>query len=58
MTQQQEQQRLFEVTLVKPHTHAGKQFEAGAKLKVNEPTRAWMAANKIINALGAQGGDK
>ena len=45
---QKAEQKLVEVTLLKPHTHAGVPHAAGAKLKVNEPTRDWLATNQII----------
>jgi hypothetical protein len=41
-------QKLVEVTVQKPHTHAGVKYQAGAKVKVNEAERDWLAANKII----------
>lgn len=44
----QQPQKLVEVTLAKPHTHAGVDYAAGAKLDVSEPIRDWMAANDII----------
>lgn len=41
------QQKTVEVTLAKHHTHAGKAFQAGAKIKVTEPERDWLLANKV-----------
>lgn len=38
----------FEVTLDKPHTHAGVRHEAGAKIQVTEPERDWLIANQIV----------
>lgn len=42
------EQKLVEVTLLKPHTHAGVRHAAGAKVKVNEAERDWLAAKQII----------
>lgn len=42
------EQKLVEVTLLKPHTHAGVPYDADAKIKVNEAARNWLADNKII----------
>lgn len=41
------QQKTVEVTLAKDHNHAGKAYQAGAKIKVTEPERDWMVANKV-----------
>lgn len=38
----------LEVTLAKPHTHAGARFDAGAKIQVTEPERDWLVANQIV----------
>lgn len=40
--------KLVEVTLAKPHKHAGKSYLAGAKIKVSEPERAWLTTHHII----------
>ena len=37
-----------EVTLAKPHTHAGARFDAGAKIQVTESERDWLIANQIV----------
>lgn len=42
--------RLVEVILTQPHTHAGQASPAGAKLKVDEPTRDWLVAQGVVNA--------
>lgn len=42
------EQKLVEVTLLKPHIHAGVRYATGAKIKVNEAVCDWLAANKII----------
>ena len=44
----QQPQKLVEVTLAKPHTHARRPYAAGEKLSVTEPVRDWMASNQII----------
>lgn len=55
----EQKQKTVEVTLAKPHTHAGTPHPAGAKIQVSEPVRAWMVENKIVEgAAGAKGGDK
>lgn len=40
--------KLVEVTLAKPHTHADKDYPAGAKISVSEPDRDWLLEQKII----------
>ena len=40
---------LFEVTLVKPHTHAGEPEPAGAKINVSGPERAFLESVGVIN---------
>ena len=45
--------KLVEVTLAKPHTHAGKDYDAGDKIKVDEPTAKWLADNQVINVTAA-----
>jgi hypothetical protein len=45
--------KLVEITLVKPHTHAGKDHAAGDTLQVDEPTAKWLADNEIINIPAA-----
>ena len=40
---------MVEVTLTRPHTHAGVDYPAGAKITVREADRAWLAAHKVIN---------
>lgn len=42
------EQKQVEVTLLKPHTHAGKSYDTGAKIKVDEASRDWLVANKVI----------
>ncbi|WP_444811067.1 DUF7210 family protein [Stenotrophomonas sp. LC732] len=41
-------QKLVEVTLDKPHTHAGVQYDAKAKIKVSEADREWLVANRVV----------
>jgi len=38
----------FEVELIKPHTHAGKDMIAGEKIKVTASQRTWLQAEKVI----------
>lgn len=45
--------QLVEVTLAKPHTHAGVPYDTGAKIKVSAPIAKWLADHKIINAPAA-----
>lgn len=45
-----EQPKLVEVTLAKPHKHAGINYAAGAKIMVSEPERKWLKDHKIIEA--------
>lgn len=40
-------QQLVEVTLGKAHEHAGKQHQAGEKIKVSEPEAKWLTDNGI-----------
>lgn len=37
-----------EVTLKKPHRHAGKDHEAGDKIKVTEWQRNWLKEREVI----------
>lgn len=41
------QQKTVEVTLAKDHNHAGKAYQAGAKIKVTEPERDWLITHKV-----------
>jgi hypothetical protein len=43
-------QKLVEVTLGKPHTHAGVQYADGAKIKVSEAEREWLIAHDVVTA--------
>jgi len=43
-----EKTKQVEVTLAKPHSHDGKSFPAGAKIKVSELERDWLVMHKII----------
>lgn len=52
MSEKQET-KLVEVTLAKRHTHAGVEYAAGTKIKVDEPTAKWLADNKVINVSAA-----
>lgn len=45
--------KLVEVTLAKPHSHAGVAYAAGNKIKVDEPTAKWLADNKVIHVSAA-----
>lgn len=37
-----------EVTLLKPHTHAGRDYAAGDKLTVRPPIATWLRAHGVI----------
>ncbi len=50
MSDKKEQLKLVEITLAKPHTHAGVPYAAGEKIKVTEADRDWLQANAIVNA--------
>lgn len=41
-------QKLEEVTLAKPHTHEGVDYEVGAVIKVNTADKEWLTQNEII----------
>lgn len=47
--QKNPEQKLVEVTLAKPHTHAGNSYAAGAVIKVTESDRAWLIQNNVVN---------
>lgn len=36
------------VTLLKPHTHAGKAHEKGAEIEVDAATAAWLRAAEVV----------
>lgn len=38
----------FEVKLLKPHTHAGKDHEAGATIHVTERQRTFLVESEVI----------
>lgn len=38
----------FPVKLLKPHTHAGKELEAGATIQVTERQRVFLAESEVI----------
>jgi len=38
-----QQSKRVEVTLAKPHTHGGRDYQAGDKIEVTEAQRAWLA---------------
>lgn len=44
---EKQEPRLVEVTLAKPHTHAGVDYAAGARIKVDESTAKWLADNQV-----------
>ncbi|MEK1889440.1 MAG: hypothetical protein AAAB35_18135 [Phyllobacterium sp.] len=41
---------LYEVTLLKPHTHGREDFPIGATIKVNAAQRDWLIAQGVISA--------
>lgn len=49
MNEKKQEPKLVEVTLAKPHTHAGEPKAIGEKIKVTEPERDWLAAKQTIN---------
>lgn len=40
--------KLQQVKLLKAHTHEGKEYDEGAEIGVDEPTRQWLIDNKVI----------
>lgn len=48
MSEKQEPKKLVDVKLDKPHTHAGQQYAAGAKIKVTETERDWLQTAGVI----------
>ena len=43
-------QEKVEVILAKAHTHAGKPYAKGDKIKVRPSQKVWLAANNVIAA--------
>lgn len=60
MTKEAAGPKRVEVTLIKPHRHAGEKHAAGAKIRVTEPERDWLVANGVIEkpAEAPAGGKK
>lgn len=54
MSETKHEQKLVEVVLAKPHTHAGLAYDAKAKIQVTAPERDWLIAQQIVNAPPAQ----
>lgn len=48
MTDKQPQPKRVEVTLDKPHTHAGKPYAAGGKIMVTEAEADWLRKAGVI----------
>lgn len=46
--------KLVEVTLGKPHTHAGVPYAAGAKIKVTEADRDWLQQAGVIKTASEE----
>jgi hypothetical protein len=46
-----------EVTLLKPHTHAGKTYQPGDKIRVTPDVAQWLFDNRIIKILPGQKSD-
>lgn len=42
------EQPLIKVTLLKPHTHAGLEYAAGADIEVDAPTQAFLIQVEVI----------
>lgn len=51
MSETKKEPKLVEVTLAKRHTHAGVDYDIGAKIQVTEPEKAWLVDNKIVGEL-------
>ncbi len=49
----QNEPKLEEVELLKPHEHGGEQHPAGAKILVNAPDKAFLIEHEIIAAPAA-----
>jgi len=45
---------LIEVELIKPHTHAGKQYQKGDKIKVSKDIAKWLLKMNVINEKGKE----
>jgi hypothetical protein len=39
---------MHKVKLLKPHTHASRQYQAGDEIEVSAPVRDWLAARGIV----------
>lgn len=39
---------LIEVTLAKPHTHRGKGYAKGEKIKVTAQQKAWLQTHEVV----------
>jgi len=50
--------KTIKVTLLKAHKHAGKDYKAGAKIDVTEPTRDWLLGRGVIEAAAPVVEDK
>lgn len=48
MSKPKSEKRLVEVSLAKAHTHAGRTYQAGAKIKVDEFTQRWLVQNQVV----------
>lgn len=48
MTDKQPEPKRIEVTLDKPHTHAGKPYTVGEKIKVTEAEAEWLRKAGVI----------
>lgn len=48
------EQKLQNVTLLKPHIHGGVDYAKGDKIQVNEADKTWLIANEIIAAPAAK----
>lgn len=45
--------KTVKVTLAKPHTHEGVDYQAGQELDVDQVTAKWLADNHVTSATAA-----
>lgn len=58
MNEQKATPKVVEVELLDKHTHAGIPYAAGDKIKVSEPDRDWLVAQKKVAAPAAKESQK
>lgn len=52
--QKSTESKTVEVTLTRDHTHAGRRYQAGEKIRVTEPEKAWLVAQEIVAGTPAK----